>query len=76
MEIRRRIAIMPESPGLYLRLSVAENLECFAGLYEAPNPQDRIDARPTRRSSSSTALTIRAARCLRDCDSVSPWPGH
>src|SRR5579863_7817053 len=32
--IRRRIAIMPESPGLYLRLSVAENLQCFAGLYE------------------------------------------
>jgi ABC-2 type transport system ATP-binding protein len=32
MEIRRRIAVMPESPGLYLRLSVAENLECFAGL--------------------------------------------
>jgi ABC-type multidrug transport system ATPase subunit len=24
----RRIAIMPESPGLYQRLSVAENLEC------------------------------------------------
>src|SRR6202043_958857 len=32
-EIRRRIAIMPESPGLYLRLSVTENLECFADLY-------------------------------------------
>ncbi|MDQ2790214.1 MAG: ATP-binding cassette domain-containing protein, partial [Actinomycetota bacterium] len=30
VEIRRRISIMPESPGLYLRLSVAENLECFA----------------------------------------------
>ena len=30
VEIRRRIAIMPESPGLYLRLTVAENLECFA----------------------------------------------
>jgi ABC-2 type transport system ATP-binding protein len=43
VEIRRRIAIMPESPGLYLRLSVAENLECFAGLYEAPNPAERID---------------------------------
>jgi ABC-2 type transport system ATP-binding protein len=43
MEIRRRIAVMPESPGLYLRLSVAENLECFAGLYEAPDPTDRID---------------------------------
>jgi len=41
--IRRRIAIMPESPGLYLRLSVAENLECFAGLYEAPDPNDRFD---------------------------------
>ena len=34
VEIRRRISIMPESPGLYLRLSVAENLGCFADLYE------------------------------------------
>jgi len=42
VEIRRRIAIMPESPGLYLRLTVAENLECFADLYEVPNPTDRI----------------------------------
>jgi len=41
-EIRRRIAIMPESPGLYLRLSVAENLQCFADLYEVPDPTDRI----------------------------------
>src|ERR1700737_5433199 len=29
VEIRRKISIMPESPGLYLRLSVAENLACF-----------------------------------------------
>jgi ABC-2 type transport system ATP-binding protein len=43
VEIRRRIAIMPESPGLYLRLSVAENLKCFADLYEVPDPKDRID---------------------------------
>ena len=43
VEIRRRIAIMPESPGLYLRLSVAENLRCFADLYEVPDPEDRID---------------------------------
>jgi ABC-2 type transport system ATP-binding protein len=43
VEIRRRIAIMPESPGLYLRLTVAENLECFAGLYEASAPGERID---------------------------------
>jgi ABC-2 type transport system ATP-binding protein len=42
VEIRRRIAIMPESPGLYLRLSVSENLDCFAALYEAPEPSDRI----------------------------------
>jgi ABC-2 type transport system ATP-binding protein len=42
VEIRRRIAIMPESPGLYLRLSVTENLECFADLYETPDPADRI----------------------------------
>jgi ABC-2 type transport system ATP-binding protein len=34
---------MPESPGLYLRLSVAENLECFAGLYGSPVPRERID---------------------------------
>jgi ABC-2 type transport system ATP-binding protein len=43
VEIRRRIAIMPESPGLYLRLSVIENLECFAELYEVPDPRERID---------------------------------
>ena len=41
--IRRRISIMPESPGLYLRLSVAENLGCFADLYEVADPKDRID---------------------------------
>jgi ABC-2 type transport system ATP-binding protein len=32
-EIRQRIAIMPEAPGLYLRLTVTENLEYFASLY-------------------------------------------
>jgi ABC-2 type transport system ATP-binding protein len=40
--IRRRVAIMPESPGLYLRLTVAENLECFADLYEVADSTDRI----------------------------------
>jgi ABC-2 type transport system ATP-binding protein len=43
VEIRRRIAIMPESPGLYLRLSVVENLECFADLYGVGDVGDRID---------------------------------
>ncbi len=40
--IRRRIAIVPEAPGLYLRLSVADNLACFADLYEVPDPEARI----------------------------------
>ncbi len=33
VEIRQRIAVMPEAPGLYLRLTVTENLEFFLGLY-------------------------------------------
>ena len=41
-EIRRRIAIVPESPGLYQRLSVRENLECFADMYGTADPQERI----------------------------------
>jgi ABC-2 type transport system ATP-binding protein len=55
VEIRRRIAIMPESPGLYLRLSVAENLQCFADLYEVPDPTDRV-----RRVLRAVNLTDRA----------------
>jgi ABC-2 type transport system ATP-binding protein len=42
VEIRRRIAIMPESPGLYQRLSVLENLQCFADLYEINDARSRI----------------------------------
>ena len=42
VDIRRRIAVMPETPGLYLRLSVIENLECFADLYEVPEPRERV----------------------------------
>jgi ABC-2 type transport system ATP-binding protein len=41
-EIRRRIAIMPENPGLYRRLTVTENLELFAGLYERRDAAARI----------------------------------
>ncbi len=40
--IRSRIAVMPEAPGLYLRLSVAENLAYFAGLYELTDRRERI----------------------------------
>jgi len=42
-QIRQRIAIMPEAPGLYLRLTVAENLECVAGLYALPDAGKRIE---------------------------------
>jgi ABC-2 type transport system ATP-binding protein len=42
VEIRQHISVMPESPGLYLRLSVYENLECFAGLYGLADPRPRI----------------------------------
>ncbi len=40
--IRSRIAMMPESPGLYLRLTVLENLQCFAGLYQLDDVRGRI----------------------------------
>jgi ABC-2 type transport system ATP-binding protein len=55
VEIRRRIAIMPETPGLYPRLSVAENLECFAELYEVPEPAARVE-----RALAAVKLTERA----------------
>jgi ABC-2 type transport system ATP-binding protein len=43
VDIRRRISIMPETPGLWLRLSVRENLECFADLYEVADADARIE---------------------------------
>jgi ABC-2 type transport system ATP-binding protein len=42
-EIRGRIAVMPESPGLYLRLSIRQNLECFADLYGVRTAASRVD---------------------------------
>ncbi|MHB8492134.1 MAG: ABC transporter ATP-binding protein [Solirubrobacteraceae bacterium] len=41
-QIRQRIAIMSEAPGLYRRLTVNENLEFFAGLYGLRRPAARI----------------------------------
>lgn len=41
-EIRQRISIMPENPGLYLRLTVQENMELFASLYGLRAPGARI----------------------------------
>ena len=62
VEIRRRFAIMPETPGLYLYLSVAENLECFAfpdeldeRLFARSLGQDAPPASPTRPASSAAS---------------------
>ena len=46
---------MPENPGLYLRLTVAENLEFFAGLYGLPGADERI-----RRALAAVNLARRA----------------
>jgi ABC-2 type transport system ATP-binding protein len=54
-DIRQKIAIMPESPGLYLRLSVMENLECFADLFGISHAGSRID-----RALSAVKLSDRA----------------
>jgi ABC-2 type transport system ATP-binding protein len=43
-QVRQRISVMPEAPGLYLKLSVAENLDYFARLYEVPDRAARIRA--------------------------------
>ncbi|HEX5400946.1 MAG TPA: hypothetical protein VFX16_01445 [Pseudonocardiaceae bacterium] len=59
----RRFGIMPESPGLYLRLSVLENLECFAELYEVAKPTERIDS----------ALRALARMCCRSTSRTIRW---
>ena len=43
VEIRQHISIMPEAPGLYLRLTVTENLQYFAGLYGLHDHGPRIN---------------------------------
>jgi ABC-2 type transport system ATP-binding protein len=43
-EIRQHISIMTEAAGLYLRLTVFENLEFFAGLYGVKDADARIAA--------------------------------
>ncbi len=63
VEIRQSISIMPESPGLYLRLTVAENLEFFAGLYGIRQPAQRI-------TQALEAVNL-AARAQDPCGSLS-----
>ena len=66
--IRQRISVMPESPGLYLRLTVAENLELFAGLYGLHHP-GRASPRPSRRSTWAAQPATCAAASPRVCGS-------
>jgi ABC-2 type transport system ATP-binding protein len=63
VEIRERIAIMTEAPGLYGRLSVTENLEYFVGLYHLSNGAQRI-----KRALESVNL---ADRAQDTCNSLS-----
>jgi ABC-2 type transport system ATP-binding protein len=55
IEIRQLISVMTEVPGLYLRLSVTENLSFFAGLYGYRDAEPRID-----RALDAVNLTSRA----------------
>src|SRR4029077_18686555 len=59
----QHISVMPENPGLYLRLTVTENLEFFAGLYGLRRPGARI-------AQAREAVT-RAARAHDLCGSLS-----
>ena len=54
-EIRQRISIMTEAPGLYRRLTVIENLEYFARIYGLPRREERI-----REALAAVGLTDRA----------------
>jgi ABC-2 type transport system ATP-binding protein len=63
VEIRRRISVMPEAPGLYLRLSVRENLECYADMHEIPEAAARIER--------SLAAVRLAERALDICGTLS-----
>jgi ABC-2 type transport system ATP-binding protein len=63
VEIRQRISVMTETPGLYQRLTVAENLEFFAGLYGLREPRGRI-------ASALDAVNL-ASRADDPCGSLS-----
>jgi ABC-2 type transport system ATP-binding protein len=63
VEIRQRISVMTETPGLYQRLTVAENLEFFAGLYGLREPRGRI-------ASALDAVNL-ASRAYDPCGSLS-----
>jgi ABC-2 type transport system ATP-binding protein len=42
-EIRARVGLLTEAPGLYERLSAWQNLMIFANLYEIPEPEKQVE---------------------------------
>jgi ABC-2 type transport system ATP-binding protein len=42
-DIRRRVGVLTETPGLYEQLTAARNLEIFARLYEVPDPSAAVE---------------------------------
>ena len=42
-DVRRRVGILTETPGLYGQLSAEENLRLFAELHELPKPEEAIE---------------------------------
>ena len=42
-KIRRQTGVLTETPSLYERLSARDNLKIFAGFYDVPNPDQRVD---------------------------------
>jgi hypothetical protein len=72
---RSRISLMPESPGLYLRLTVLENLQCFAGLLSWATFAGASNVR-CGRSILKTAPVTCTDRCPRGCVNGSPWREH
>ena len=63
---------MPESPGLYLRLTVTENLDASPGSTSWTTFAGASNGR-CGRSTLKTVRAIRAARCQRVCASASRW---
>ena len=74
-DIRKRIAIMPESPGLYLRLTVAENSDALPVFTNYLTVMNALRP-PSVPSISSTEPMIPATPCLRVSVGASVWQGH
>src|SRR5215472_12256416 len=55
--LRRRIGFLTEAPGLWDRLTVRENLEIYAGLYDVTEPSAAVDALLSRLGLSEHAST-------------------